>query len=90
VALASGARAQIVVPEAVLERAEVPWRGGNAAGFSLGWLVFGGRADTVAPVRACEAMAAPQPDRVRLVVYDHAPHAFDMRLPDRTVLGMRR
>ena len=26
---------------------------------------------------------------LRLVVYPHGPHTFDMRLPDRTVLGMR-
>ena len=34
------------------------------------------------------AWAARRAD-VKLVVYPHAPHTFDMPLPDRTVLGMR-
>jgi dienelactone hydrolase len=56
-------------------------------------LVLMGRADTVAPASYCEAMKGAQPvDRgpaLDLVVYPRAPHTFDMRLPDRTILGMR-
>jgi dienelactone hydrolase len=55
-------------------------------------LVLIGRADTVTPARLCEemkrAVAGPGPE-LKLVVYPRAPHTFDMRLPDRTVLGMR-
>ena len=56
-------------------------------------LVLMGRADTVAPASYCEAMKSAQPvDRgpaLDLVLYPRAPHTFDMRLPDRTILGMR-
>jgi dienelactone hydrolase len=55
-------------------------------------LVLTGNADTVAPARFCEQMKAAQPASapvLRLVVYPRGPHTFDMRLPDRTVLGMR-
>src|SRR5882724_2865248 len=56
-------------------------------------LVLIGRADTVAPASYCEAMKSAQPvDRgpaLDLVLYPRAPHTFDMRLPDRTILGMR-
>jgi dienelactone hydrolase len=55
-------------------------------------LVLIGKADTVTPAHFCERMHAAQPasaPALRLIVYPHAPHAFDMRLPDRTVLGMR-
>jgi dienelactone hydrolase len=51
-----------------------------------------GRADTVTPVHFCEEMKCAQPESapdLKLVVYPHGPHTFDMRLPDRTVLGMR-
>jgi dienelactone hydrolase len=52
-----------------------------------------GRADTVAPASYCEAMKSAQPlDRgppLDLIIYPGAPHTFDMRLPDRTILGMR-
>ncbi len=55
-------------------------------------LVLVGSADTVAPARFCEDMQRGRresaPD-LTLVVYPHALHALDMRLPDRTVLGMR-
>jgi dienelactone hydrolase len=54
-------------------------------------LVLMGRADTVTPAHFCEQMHAAQPasaPELRLVIYPHGPHTFDMRLPDRTVLGM--
>jgi dienelactone hydrolase len=56
-------------------------------------LVLAGRADTVAPVVHCETMKSRQPSdagsTLDLIIYPRAPHTFDMRLPDRTVLGMR-
>jgi len=55
-------------------------------------LVLIGNADTVTPVRFCEQMKRAQPPaapELRLVVYPRGPHTFDMRLPDRTVLGMK-
>ena len=55
-------------------------------------LVLIGKADTVTPAHFCEQMHAAQPaaaPALRLIVYPHGPHTFDMRLPDRTVLGMR-
>ena len=55
-------------------------------------LVLIGQADTVTPAHFCEQMHAAQPasaPELRLIVYPHGPHTFDMRLPDRTVLGMR-
>jgi dienelactone hydrolase len=55
-------------------------------------LVLIGRGDTVTPARFCEEMKRAQPasaPEVRLVVYPHGPHTFDMNLPQRTVLGMR-
>jgi dienelactone hydrolase len=50
-----------------------------------------GRADTVTPVRFCEQMKAAQPGAAPEVklVYPRGPHAFDLTLPDRTLLGMR-
>jgi dienelactone hydrolase len=44
------------------------------------------------PVRFCEQMMRAQPAQapeLRLVVYRRGPHTFDMRLPDRAVLGMK-
>ena len=55
-------------------------------------LVLIGKADTVTPAYFCEQMHAVQPasaPELRLIVYPRGPHTFDMRLPDRTVLGMR-
>jgi dienelactone hydrolase len=54
-------------------------------------LVFSGRADTVTPAVACEAMARKRRGgaEIKLIVYDYAPHTFDMNLPDRVHLGMR-
>jgi dienelactone hydrolase len=55
-------------------------------------LVLIGHADTVTPTHFCEQMRAAQPvsaPELRLVIYPRGPHTFDMRLPDRTVLGMR-
>jgi dienelactone hydrolase len=55
-------------------------------------LVLIGKADTVTPVRFCEQMKRAQPagaPELRLVVYPRGPHTFDMRGPDRTVLGMK-
>jgi dienelactone hydrolase len=55
-------------------------------------LVLVGKADTVAPARFCEQMKRGQPEsapELRLVVYLRGPHTFDMRLPERTILGMR-
>jgi dienelactone hydrolase len=55
-------------------------------------LVLIGKADTVTPAHFCEQMHAAQPasaPELRLIVYPRGPHTFDMRLPDRTVLGMR-
>lgn len=59
--------------------------------FAAPLLVLVGRADRVAPAAACAAMERnqPSPSPLSLVVYDRAPHAFDMDLPDRTQLGMR-
>jgi hypothetical protein len=55
-------------------------------------LVLIGHGDTVTPARFCEQMKRGQPPAthdLELVLYPRAPHTFDMRLPDRTVLGMR-
>lgn len=55
-------------------------------------LVLIGNADTVAPAHFCEQMKAAQPQSapiLKLVVFPRGPHTFDMRLPDRTVLGMK-
>jgi dienelactone hydrolase len=55
-------------------------------------LVLIGNADKVTPARFCEQMKRGQPasaPALELVVYPGGPHAFDMRLPDRTLLGMR-
>jgi dienelactone hydrolase len=55
-------------------------------------LVLIGKADTVTPAHFCEQMHAVQSasaPELRLIVYPRGPHTFDMRLPDRTVLGMR-
>jgi dienelactone hydrolase len=55
-------------------------------------LVLIGNADTVTPVRFCEQMKGAQPaaaPELKLIVYPRGPHTFDMRLPDRTVLGMK-
>lgn len=54
-------------------------------------LVLTGKADTAAPARFCEQMKAAQDSStppVKLIVYPRAPHTFDMRLPDRKLLGM--
>lgn len=64
----------------------------TASHFYAPLLVLTGKADTVSPARFCEQMKAAQgePDTmVTLVVYPRAPHTFDMRLPDRTALGMK-
>lgn len=64
----------------------------TASNFNAPLLVLAGKGDTTTPVRYCEQMKAAQPAAVpelRLVVYPYAPHTFDMRLPDRTVLGMK-
>jgi dienelactone hydrolase len=55
-------------------------------------LVLIGKADTVTPAHFCEQMHAAQPasaPELRLIVYPRGPHTFDIRLPDRTVLGMQ-
>ena len=55
-------------------------------------LILIGSGDTVTPVRFCEQMKAGQPEgapELKIVVYPRAPHTFDMRLPDRTLFGMR-
>lgn len=60
--------------------------------FYVPLLVLIVHADTVTPAHFCEQMKRAQPASspdVRLVVYPAGPHTFDMRLPDRTVLGMR-
>ena len=55
-------------------------------------LVLIGSADIVTPAHFCERDEA-RPTRVRapleLVIFPRGPHTFDMRLPDRSVLGMR-
>jgi dienelactone hydrolase len=64
----------------------------SASRFYAPLLVLTGKADTAAPARFCERMKAAQSDSdtmLTLVVYPRAPHTFDMRLPDRTVLGMQ-
>jgi dienelactone hydrolase len=63
-----------------------------ASAFYAPLLVLIGNADTVTPARFCEEMKRAQPASapdLQLVVYPHGPHTFDMRLPDRTLLGMR-
>jgi dienelactone hydrolase len=63
-----------------------------ASRFYAPLLVLTGKADTAAPAHFCERMKAAQGDpdtMLTLVVYPRAPHTFDMRLPDRTVLGMQ-
>lgn len=60
--------------------------------FASPLLVLIGHDDTVTPAHFCAQMQAAQPvsaPELRLVVYPHGPHTFDMQLPDRTVLGMR-
>jgi dienelactone hydrolase len=55
-------------------------------------LVLIGGADIVTPARFCEEMKRAQPESapaLELVIFPRGPHTFDMRLPDRTVLGMR-
>jgi dienelactone hydrolase len=55
-------------------------------------LILMGRTDTVTPAHFCEQMHAAQPasaPALRLVIYPRGLHTFDMRLPDRTVLGMQ-
>jgi dienelactone hydrolase len=55
-------------------------------------LVLIGSADIVTPAHFCEEMKRAQPEsapRLDLVIFPGGPHTFDMRLPDRTVLGMR-
>ena len=55
-------------------------------------LVLIGNADTVTPARFCEEMKRAREEsapELKLAIYPRAPHTFDMRLPDRTVLGMR-
>ena len=37
-------------------------------------------------MKAAQPASAPE---LKLVVYPRGPHTFDMRLPDRTILGMR-
>jgi dienelactone hydrolase len=54
-------------------------------------LVLIGRGDTVTPAGYCEEMKRAQPESapdLNLVIYPYGPHTFDMRLPNRTVLGM--
>ncbi|HEY1266369.1 MAG TPA: dienelactone hydrolase family protein [Candidatus Binatia bacterium] len=63
-----------------------------ASRFYAPLLVLTGKADTAAPARFCEQMKARQGESdtmLKLVVYPRAPHTFDMRLPDRTILGMQ-
>jgi dienelactone hydrolase len=63
-----------------------------ASTFYAPLLVLMGRGDTVTPVRFCEQMKTAQADNapeLTLVVYPRAPHTFDMKLPDRKLLGMR-
>jgi dienelactone hydrolase len=55
-------------------------------------LVLIGSADIVTPARFCEEMKRAQPESapdLALVIVPGGPHTFDMRLPDRSVLGMR-
>jgi dienelactone hydrolase len=55
-------------------------------------LVLIGGADTLTPARFCEELKRAQPESapaLELVIFPRGPHTFDMRLPDRTVLGMR-
>ena len=55
-------------------------------------LVLIGGADVVTPAHFCEEMKRAQPESapaLELVIFPRGPHTFDMRLPDRTVLGMR-
>ena len=55
-------------------------------------LVLIGVDDTVTPARYCQEMLRVRPQgtpEIRLVLYPRAPHTFDMKLPDRTVLRMR-
>lgn len=63
-----------------------------ASTFYAPLLVLSGNADTVSPARFCEQIKAAPPGsapELKLIVYPKGPHTFDMRLPDRTLLGMR-
>ena len=63
-----------------------------ASHFYAPLLVLTGKADTVSPARFCEQMKSAQAEAdppLTLIVYPRGPHTFDMRLPDRTVLGMQ-
>ena len=64
----------------------------TGSSFNAPLLVLIGKGDTTTPVRFCEQMKAAQPataPELKLVVYSYAPHTFDMKLPDRTLLGMK-
>ncbi|MGZ5224942.1 MAG: dienelactone hydrolase family protein [Burkholderiales bacterium] len=64
----------------------------TASAFHAPLLVLIGNGDLVTPARYCGQMKRAQPGRgsqLKLVIYGYAPHTFDMRLRDRTVLGMR-
>jgi len=55
-------------------------------------LILIGAGDSVTPARYCQQIQRVRPQgtpEVRLVLYARAPHTFDMKLPDRTVLRMR-
>ena len=63
-----------------------------ASRFYAPLLLLIGKADTVTPARFCEQVKSAQPastPELKLVVYPGGPHTFDMRLPDRSLLGMR-
>src|SRR5262249_41430588 len=60
--------------------------------FTAPLLVLIGNADPGTPAHFCKHMHAAPPasaPELRLIVSPRGPHTFDMRLPDRTVLGMR-
>ena len=67
-------------------------RSDTASAFYAPLLILIGADDSVTPARYCEGIQRVRPQgtpEVRLVLYPRAPHTFDMKLPDRTVLRMR-
>lgn len=67
-------------------------RSDTASTFHAPLLVLIGADDSVTPARYCQEMLRVRRQgtpEIRLVLYPRAPHTFDMKLPDRTVLQMR-
>ena len=67
-------------------------RSDTTSAFYAPLLILIGADDNVTPARYCQEIQRVRRQgtpEVRLVLYPRAPHTFDMKLPDRTVLRMR-